>query len=115
MGLVSSWHTSLVMDQYFLLANVCCTLTKYMSLFRRFDARLYFTDKGQFIFKPSEDAQSLTPEEEEMEMSCDEERYLDLHRDSAERELEQGNPQLTKPNEVCLLLLGSYCFRNLIF
>lgn len=67
-----------------------------MCLCCRFDARLYFTDKAQFIFKSSEVAPSLTPEEEEMEMRCDEERYIDLHRDSAEHELRQGRDQSTK-------------------
>jgi len=35
-------------------------------------------------------APSLTPEEEEMERRCDEERYIDLHQDSAEHEIQQG-------------------------
>lgn len=59
----------------------------------RFDARLYFTDKAQFIYKPTEVAPSLTPEEEEMERRCDEERYIDLHRDSAEYDIQQGKLQ----------------------
>lgn len=81
---------------------VCCILTSHMLLCCRFDARLYFTDKTQFIFKPSEVASSVTPEEEEMEMRCDEERYMDLHRDSTEHELQQGKLQLTKPQYILL-------------
>lgn len=80
-----------------LLMNVgCCTLRSDFFFCCRFDARLYFTDKAQFIFKPSEAAPLLTPEEEEIEMRCDEERYLDLHRDSAEYELQQGKSKPTK-------------------
>lgn len=71
-----------------------CLLTGCLWLFR-FDARLYFTDKAQFISKPTEVA-PLTPEEEEMERRCDEERYIDLHRDSAEHEIQQGKLQQTK-------------------
>ena len=61
--------------------------------FFRFDARLYFTDKAQFIYKPTEVAPSLTPEEEEMERRCEEERYIDLHQDSAEHDIQQGKLQ----------------------
>lgn len=57
----------------------------------RYDARLYFTDKAQFITKPSDLASTLTPEEEEIERLCDEERYMDLQRDMAEHEIQQGN------------------------
>lgn len=56
----------------------------------RYDARLLFTDKAQFVSKPSQTPPVLTPEEEEMERRFDEERYLDLHHDTQEYELQQG-------------------------
>lgn len=71
----------------------------------RFDARLYFTDKAQFIHKPTEVAPSLTPEEEEMERHCDEERYIDLHQDSAEYDIQQGKIQQTK---LLIMLIQKY-------
>lgn len=73
----------------------------------RFDARLYFTDKAQFIYKPTEVAPSLTPEEEEMERRCDEERYIDLHQDSAEYDIQQGKLQKTKP---LIVLIQKYLY-----
>ena len=79
-------------------AGIACwykLLTSGMWLFR-FDARLYFTDKAQVIYKPTEVAPSLTPEEEEIERRCDEERYKDLHRDSAEHDIQQGKLRQTK-------------------
>ncbi|XP_058963953.1 splicing factor, suppressor of white-apricot homolog isoform X2 [Pocillopora verrucosa] len=58
-------------------------------LIDRYDARLLFTDKAQFVSKPSQTPPVLTPEEEEMERRFDEERYLDLHHDTQEYELQQ--------------------------
>ena len=69
---------------YFLKTEDC------LWLYFRYDARLYFTDKAQFTTKPSELASPFTPEEEEMERQCDEERYMDLNRDMAEYETYQG-------------------------
>lgn len=73
----------------------------------RFDARLYFTDKAQFIYKPTEVAPSLSPEEEEMERRCDEERYIDLHQDSAEYDIQQGKLQKTK---LLIVLIQKYLY-----
>lgn len=73
----------------------------------RFDARLYFTDKAQFTYKPTEVAPSLTPEEEEMERRCDEERYIDLHRDSAEHDIQQGKRQQTN---LFIVLMQKYLY-----
>lgn len=66
-------------------------ITLYLLFCFRYDARLHFTDKGQFTSKPSDLASSLTPEEEAIEKQCDEERYMDLHRDMSEYEIQQGN------------------------
>lgn len=64
--------------------------TSCLWLLSRYDARLLFTDKAQFVSRPSGVPPSLTPEEEEMERRCDEERYKDLYQDSREYELQQG-------------------------
>ena len=80
------------------------TVDKRLWLFR-FDARLYFTDKAQFIYKPTEVAPSLTLEEEEIERCCDEERYIDLHRDSAEYDIQQGKLLQTK---LLIVLIQKY-------
>lgn len=66
-------------------------ITLYLLFCFRYDARLHFTDKGQFTSKSSDLASSLTPEEEAIERQCDEERYMDLHRDMSEYEIQQGN------------------------
>lgn len=66
-------------------------ITLYLLFCFRYDARLHFTDKGQFTSKPSDLASSLTPEEEAIERQCDEERYMDLHRDMSEYEIQQGD------------------------
>lgn len=58
-------------------------------LIDRYDARLLFTDKAQFVSKPSQALPVLTTEEEEGERRLDEERYLDLHHDTQEYELQQ--------------------------
>ena len=76
--------------------GTCCCYVDYNTLIEgqwlcfRYDARLHLTDKAQFIAKPSDGVPSLTPEEEEIERLCDEERYMDLNRDMEEYESQQG-------------------------
>ena len=61
-----------------------------VGFYSRYDARLHFTDQSQFLPNSSKQNQELSPEEEEMELLCNEERYCDLHKDMNEHDLYQG-------------------------
>ncbi|CAH3021033.1 unnamed protein product [Porites evermanni] len=100
----------------------------------RYDARLHLTDKAQFIAKSSDGVPSLTPEEEEIERLCDEERYMDLNRDMEEyesqqeeeierlcdeerymdlnRDVEEYESQQGNDNVYCILFLGSMLYKT---
>ncbi|XP_031568711.1 splicing factor, suppressor of white-apricot homolog isoform X2 [Actinia tenebrosa] len=57
-------------------------------LIDRYDCRLLFTEKSQFESKAESLSHSLSLEEQEIKRLCDEERYLELHTNLEEQEIE---------------------------
>lgn len=55
----------------------------------RYDGRAYLSDKATFCLKPNI-VRRLAKEDEDLEATLDEERYLSLNRDIMEEELMKG-------------------------
>ena len=72
---------------YYLLDRIGSQCVWYCPL--RYDGRAHLSDKAMFCLKPNI-VRRLAKEEEDLEATLDEERYLSLNRDIMEEELMKG-------------------------
>lgn len=75
----------------------------------RYDGRAHLSDKAMFCLKPNI-VRRLAKEDEDLEATLDEERYLSLNRDIMEEELMKGESlmYMTRQSQQCVIVCGTY-------
>ena len=69
---------------------IFCMVGSFQYFLHRYDCRGHLYSRDEFEWKSSQLTMQLSPEEEQIEKACEEERYMGIHKDVEEENFLEG-------------------------